>query len=247
MTAFMGRRTKKYRFAVRLTLEGLSSVPYINGLLHAKVRLMDGGFVAVTSGQEVVDHKVRWDSKFDMECKMSANASNGVLNSCLLRISVRKDGGGRRSPDKLGYVDMDLTEFAGAGLTCKRCLLDAYSNSQRRCDNSSLKVSVEMTLLSGDPLFKRPTTSGSSSFHAPLLLPPLGLDDANGRVDATRINPEDVVQELVASSLCQQVIAEEESLDDDVGLQLFVRQDGSATLVSRDDRNTIRHERRPPA
>ena len=87
-------KKKKYKFAVRLTLEGLSSVPYINGLLYAKVRLVDGGhFVATSSREEVNDHMVRWDSKFDMECKMSANASNGVLNSCLLRISVRKVSG----------------------------------------------------------------------------------------------------------------------------------------------------------
>lgn len=64
-------------------------------------------------------------------------------------------------------MDLDLAEFAGAGLTCKRCLLEAYSNTHHRSDNSSLKMWIEMTLLSGDPLFKRPTR-GNSSFYAPL-------------------------------------------------------------------------------
>ena len=86
-------KKKKYKFAVKLTLEGLSSVPYINGLLYAKVRLIDGGsFVATSAREEVTDHCVKWNSRFDFECKMSANASNGVLNSCLLRVSVRKVG-----------------------------------------------------------------------------------------------------------------------------------------------------------
>ena len=74
---------------------------------------------------------------------------------------------GGRTSQKLGFVDMDLAEFAGAGLTCKRCLLEGYSNTHHRSDNSSLKLLIEMTLLSGDPLFKRPTR-GNSSFYAPL-------------------------------------------------------------------------------
>ena len=82
---------KKYTFAVKLTLEELSSVPYINGLLYAKIRLIDGGsFVTTSTREEVVDHCVKWGSRFETECKMNANASNGVLNSCLLRISVRR-------------------------------------------------------------------------------------------------------------------------------------------------------------
>lgn len=39
---FMAKK-KKYKFSVILYLEGLSSVPFINGLLYAKVRLLDGG------------------------------------------------------------------------------------------------------------------------------------------------------------------------------------------------------------
>lgn len=36
------------------------------------------------------EHTVRWDAKFEFLCKMSANASTGVLDPCILRISVRK-------------------------------------------------------------------------------------------------------------------------------------------------------------
>ena len=40
--------------------------------------------------EEIQDHKVRWGAKFEFVCKMSANASTGVLDPCMLRISVRK-------------------------------------------------------------------------------------------------------------------------------------------------------------
>ena len=238
-------------------------------------------------------------------------------------------------------MDLDLAEFAGAGLTCKRCLLEGYSNTHHRSDNSTLKILIEMTLLSGDPLFKRPTR-GNSSFYAPLpnmehafltedilgqpqqqplsnsstkesltdgvilleeseklassatpsslmaLLnsssnqlhtssaapstPCLSLrkedqfdmghsrnssqqskvsvgygslpahsrqgsaeaaaaESAVNRVDATRINAEDVIQELLDINLAQATTEEENP--DDVGLEIYVGKDGTATLGSR--------------
>jgi len=41
--SFIPGRKKKYKFSVRLELDGMSNVPFINGLLYAKVRLLDGG------------------------------------------------------------------------------------------------------------------------------------------------------------------------------------------------------------
>lgn len=41
---------------------------------------------------EVIEHSVRWKSKYSFVCKMSANASSGILDSCQMRISIRKVG-----------------------------------------------------------------------------------------------------------------------------------------------------------
>lgn len=41
--------------------------------------------------EEVKNHMVRWNATFTFVCKMSANASNGVLEPSILRISVRKE------------------------------------------------------------------------------------------------------------------------------------------------------------
>ncbi|KAG0721484.1 Protein FAM102A [Chionoecetes opilio] len=100
----------------------------------------------------VAEHTVRWDSRFTFTCKMTANASTGELDSCMCRVSVRQELRGGKAFQKLGYADVNLAEFAGSGGS-QRYLLEAY-DSKTRLHNSMLKVTVEMTLLSGDPCFK---------------------------------------------------------------------------------------------
>jgi len=150
-------KKKRYKFQVQLQLEELNAVTFPHAVLFAKIRLLDGGnFCEITSREEVLQHTVRWGAKFPFVCKMSANASTGLLDPCLLRISVRKEVKGGRSYQKLGFADLNLAEFAGSGSTSRRCLLEGY-NTRHRQDNSILKVTILMTLLSGDPCFKVPT------------------------------------------------------------------------------------------
>lgn len=84
-------RKKKYKFQITVFLNELSSVPFVNSVLFAKCRLLDGGnFCDHSRREEVRDHCVKWENKFIFNCKMTANASTGILESCVLRISVRK-------------------------------------------------------------------------------------------------------------------------------------------------------------
>lgn len=41
--AFIMTKKKKFKFRVELELDELSSVPFVNGILFCKVRLLDGG------------------------------------------------------------------------------------------------------------------------------------------------------------------------------------------------------------
>ncbi|XP_015374290.1 PREDICTED: protein FAM102A isoform X2 [Diuraphis noxia] len=157
--SFMVKK-KRYKFTVNLCLEDLTAVPFVNAVLFAKVRLLDGGnFSDTSSREEVRDHTVRWGAKFEFVCKMSANASTGILDPCNLRISVRKELKGGRSFQKLGFTDVNLAELAGAGLSSRRCLLEGYDTRHHRQDNSMLRISVSMNMLSGDILFKVPTSA----------------------------------------------------------------------------------------
>ncbi|XP_034038387.1 protein FAM102B-like isoform X2 [Thalassophryne amazonica] len=152
---------KRFKFKVDFDLEDLSSVPLVNGLLFCKVRLRDGALVGRSSRNPVQDNCVRWNKKFSFMCKMTANAKTGVLDPCVCRVSVRKEMKGGKTFVKLGYADLNLSEFAGSGVTTRRCLLEGYTKNTRQ-DNSILKVVITTKLVSGDPCFKTPPSTTMS-------------------------------------------------------------------------------------
>lgn len=154
--AFMMKK-KRYTFTVELIVEDLNAVPFVNAVLFVKVRLLDGkNFCETSTREEVKNHTVKWGARFEFVCKMSANASTGVLDPCNLRISVRKESKGGRSYQKLGFSDLNLAEFAGSGQSMHQCILEGY-DSKHRQDNSVLRVKIRMNMLSGDILFKVPS------------------------------------------------------------------------------------------
>uniref|UniRef100_A0A8C5HX19 C2 NT-type domain-containing protein n=1 Tax=Gouania willdenowi TaxID=441366 RepID=A0A8C5HX19_GOUWI len=156
--AFLTKK-KKFKFQVHFTLEELTAVPFVNGVLFCKIRLIDGGdFAVLSSREEVQQNCVRWKKKFSFVCKMSANAVTGVLDPCICRVSVRKV----RLQIILGFADLNISEFAGSGFTVRCCILEGYDTRNTRQDNSILKVNIGMTLLSGDPCFKTPPSTAKS-------------------------------------------------------------------------------------
>lgn len=153
---------KKYIFQVCLQLVELSNVALRNEFIFVKVRQKNGGkFSYLSSKSEVKDHKVIWNEQLHFKCKTQANASTGILNECFLRFSVRKETrlGGTH---KLGFVDVNLSEFAGCGKQSGKYLLEGYT-SLTRLDNSILKFFIDMQLISGDPLFKRHTNTAEEA------------------------------------------------------------------------------------
>uniref|UniRef100_A0A8C7KG29 Estrogen-induced osteoclastosis regulator 1 n=1 Tax=Oncorhynchus kisutch TaxID=8019 RepID=A0A8C7KG29_ONCKI len=159
-------KKKKFKFQTHLTLEELTAVPFVNGVLFCKLRLLDGGdFVATSSRVEVQENCVRWKKRFTFLCKMSANPTTGVLDPSICRVSVRKcTFNVTVALPQLGFTDLNMAEFAGSGSAVRCCLLEGYDTKNTRQDNSILKVTIGMTLLSGDPCFKTaPSTAKSIS------------------------------------------------------------------------------------
>uniref|UniRef100_A0A3Q0S8P8 EEIG family member 2a n=1 Tax=Amphilophus citrinellus TaxID=61819 RepID=A0A3Q0S8P8_AMPCI len=138
--SFILIKKKRFKFKVDFELEELSSVPFVNGVLFCKVRLLDGGFAEESSREPVQANCVYWRKKFSFMCKMSANAGTGVLDPCVCRVSVRKELKGGKTYAKLGFADLNLSEFAGSGNTIRRCLLEGYDTKNTRQDNSILKI-----------------------------------------------------------------------------------------------------------
>ncbi|XP_034765000.2 early estrogen-induced gene 1 protein isoform X2 [Acipenser ruthenus] len=160
--AFLMKK-KRFKFQTTFTLEELTAVPFVNGVLFCKVRLLDGGdFTTLSSREEVLENSVRWKKRFSFICKMSANPTTGLLDPCICRVSVRKELKGGKTYSKLGFADLNMAEFAGSGSTARCCLLEGYDTKNTRQDNSILKVTIGMTLLSGDPCFKTPPNTAKS-------------------------------------------------------------------------------------
>ncbi|XP_069562298.1 EEIG family member 2-like isoform X1 [Brachyistius frenatus] len=157
--SFILMKKKRFKFKVDFDLDELSSVPFVNGVLFCKVRLMDGGFAEESSRESVQANCVHWKKRFSFMCKMSANAGTGVLDPCVCRVSVRKELKGGKTFAKLGFADLNLSEFAGSGSTVRRCLLEGYDTKNTRQDNSILKVVISTQLMSGDPCFKTPAST----------------------------------------------------------------------------------------
>ena len=157
---------KRFKFQVTLLVDELNAIPMVNGVLHCKLRLKNGTYTNHTTRKAIDSHCVYWHQRFEFSCKLSADPSTGVLDSCVARLSVRKEVRGGRSTNKLGYVDLNLAEFAGSSQTSRHCLLEGY-DEKIRLDNSILKVVVGMQLLSGDPLFKVPAVQRDTSLKLP--------------------------------------------------------------------------------
>lgn len=49
-------KKKKFKFQVHFTLEELTAVPFVNGVLFCKIRLMDGGDFAILSSRYLEQH-----------------------------------------------------------------------------------------------------------------------------------------------------------------------------------------------
>ncbi|XP_030599200.1 protein FAM102A-like isoform X2 [Archocentrus centrarchus] len=124
---------------------------------------------------------------------MSANAITGVLDPCICRVSVRKELKGGKTFSKIGFADLNISEFAGSGSTVRCCILEGYDTKNTRQDNSILKVIIGMTLLSGDPCFKTPPST-AKSISISDEDPNLQLDCKGESTDATMQPPGGIVE-----------------------------------------------------
>uniref|UniRef100_A0A915PL66 C2 NT-type domain-containing protein n=1 Tax=Setaria digitata TaxID=48799 RepID=A0A915PL66_9BILA len=168
--AFLKRRG--YKFHVDLELLNLSDVPLVNAVLFAKVRLLNGGaFEGVTERVQVLNHSANWNSHFTFSCRIAPDPLTGVLERCACRISLRKEQKGGKSYSKLGFVDINLAQFAASGTEgiTRSYLLDGYGINQRQ-DNSRILIKVTMSHQSADPIFKVPRIE---SLSEELVLNPL--------------------------------------------------------------------------
>ncbi|CAB3399521.1 unnamed protein product [Caenorhabditis bovis] len=154
--AFMKRKTVK--FLVDIQICNLTDVPLVNAVIFAKLRLLEGGsFEDTTERVEVDNHCASFSHRTVFSCRIPCDQASGTLEKCLCRVSIRKEQKGGKSFYKLGYVDINLSEFAASGVEgiSRSYLLNGYTTNQR-LDNSKVCVKVVMCHQSADPFFRVP-------------------------------------------------------------------------------------------
>lgn len=157
--AFIKRKTVK--FSVDLQVCQLSDVPLVNATVFGKMRLLDGGsFEEATERVEVKNHSASFNTRFVFCCRIPCDQTSGTLEKCLCRVSIRKEQKGGKSYYKLGFVDINLSEYAASGVEgiSRTYLLNGYTSNQR-LDNSKVCIKVAMTHQSADPFFRVPRLS----------------------------------------------------------------------------------------
>ena len=152
---------KKLIFEVSFCIEELLSIPFLSSLLFAKVKLASpfSNFKYQTKKYEVCNHTVRINEHIIFNSKILTK-SDGTIQPLLLHISICRELLGGKSFEKLGYIHIDLAQYAGSGTSSQHYLMQ---NSHSRTFNSILKVKICLKQISGDPCFKvgisRPVTA----------------------------------------------------------------------------------------
>eukprot|EP00181_Compsopogon_caeruleus_P003007 CAMPEP_0184678640 /NCGR_PEP_ID=MMETSP0312-20130426/1403_1 /TAXON_ID=31354 /ORGANISM="Compsopogon coeruleus, Strain SAG 36.94" /LENGTH=281 /DNA_ID=CAMNT_0027127525 /DNA_START=173 /DNA_END=1015 /DNA_ORIENTATION=+ len=110
-----------------------------------------------TEPQLVHDNIVKWSHTINFSVRITSKRKFSTeLEPCVLHIAVKCRGPEPRD-EELGNVDVDLSEFAGAGEISRNILLrDSLLNSM-------LKVSANVRLLRGDVIFRRTNRGGDYS------------------------------------------------------------------------------------
>lgn len=187
--AFLKR--KKVKFSVDLQVCNLSDVPLVNAVLFAKIRLLEGGtFDDCTERVEVSRNSCSWSHRSNFCCRITSDPTSGILERCLCRISIRKEQKGGKSFLKLGFVDVNLSEFAGSGVEgmTRSYLLDGYGLHQRQ-DNSKVQIKITMTHQSADPFFRVPFVGGADTIEDSSLNPYLKASDVDENEDEAAVGP----------------------------------------------------------
>ncbi|KND04707.1 uncharacterized protein SPPG_00416 [Spizellomyces punctatus DAOM BR117] len=153
MTSFFVPKSRKVKFEATCHVHDLTNLPYVSGLYFVKWKLKNGGsYEGLTHKVVVKEHVASWDCTFRLEPTMIIG-KDGVLLPCELILYIRQSVNAGKSTEDIGMVSINLAEYAASRSTSRRYLL------QESRVNSIIKVTIEMKLVKGDPVYKVPEVS----------------------------------------------------------------------------------------
>eukprot|EP00499_Haloplacidia_sp_CaronLabIsolate_P013915 CAMPEP_0196795048 /NCGR_PEP_ID=MMETSP1104-20130614/35370_1 /TAXON_ID=33652 /ORGANISM="Cafeteria sp., Strain Caron Lab Isolate" /LENGTH=256 /DNA_ID=CAMNT_0042165437 /DNA_START=87 /DNA_END=854 /DNA_ORIENTATION=+ len=168
MGLFGRHKTRDVSYHVTLVFHALTHVP-TSGSVFLKWR--PAGLATNRTGVASVSHNTAtWEQRCEFDATLRARADTHMLESYLIRISVKQEKRGRGTT-RLGLVFVDLSEYGDKQELASRVYVLQHSQV-----NAQLLVSISMQQTSGDPLVRaRPVDSSkflppSSVLRTPMLV-----------------------------------------------------------------------------
>jgi len=147
----MGKR--EWKFLVELKLIKLTSVPSVNGSFFATLKNKKSKALGQSACQSVSDFLVEWNESFQFKTTIYGRQNHSLADEWV-RIKISKST--RGGTVQVGHVNINLSEYANTKHRITTHILHGSDNHKRRIDNSLLHISVKLSLISGDPIFKAP-------------------------------------------------------------------------------------------
>ena len=146
MNSLLGKRYAA-TYQVQLQIHDLNDVPLNTGKLYVKWKWHENGRSesGFTAHREVADNEVIWEQAYEYRVDIYVSRKTKLAEDHILRLSVRQETKSGKSHSRIGVVLINHTEFLSTNQSTRRHLL-----KESRV-NSSLKVTINMQHVSGDP------------------------------------------------------------------------------------------------
>ncbi|KAI8081880.1 N-terminal C2 in EEIG1 and EHBP1 proteins-domain-containing protein [Gilbertella persicaria] len=130
-------KSRRIDFELTLLIQDLTNIPLVSGLYYIKWRLKNTTHTSGTTARAPIrDHCVFWGHPISTMAHLVVSKQQ-VLSSCEFRLDVYQELGGKDTVS-IGSLTINLSEYAGSGLTSRRYLLDDCKF------NSTLKLSIQV-------------------------------------------------------------------------------------------------------
>ncbi|KAG2201049.1 hypothetical protein INT46_004375 [Mucor plumbeus] len=128
-------KNRKINFELSLIIRDLVNVPLVSGYYYVNWKLKNASHATGTTERiHIKDHQITWNHPINTIIQLVINKQQ-VLNDCELKLDIYQKGG-----KEIGTLSINLSEYAGSGITTERYLL-------QNCKfNSTIKLSLRMNI-----------------------------------------------------------------------------------------------------
>lgn len=171
-------------FSVSLRIHQLDSIPVTNSLVFVRWELVRKDLSETPTDRTLPrpiepGNIVRWNEDFPFDVRIpSDSVDTSVLQPCVLRLCIRSERRRKAGFDDHGVVEIDLAHIACDGKVTRSFL------AQGSKLNSTLKLTIKVSQVVGNDIFRRP---GAGSTSSQASIPPASIPAATPHPSASTV------------------------------------------------------------